>query len=111
MTRHGARLRLPAASCIVRRSRDCKRTRARRAPASAAAPEVPRRFRRDHRMQAWRIDVLVRPEAVSLSLGSGGSGRRVEGRVVQRAELGIDQIANARGLMVTARDKQARERA
>ncbi|MFA9272791.1 MAG: TOBE domain-containing protein, partial [Baekduiaceae bacterium] len=39
-------------------------------------------------------DVLVRPEAVSLSLGSGGSGRRVEGRVVQREYFGHDQLVH-----------------
>lgn len=37
-------------------------------------------------------EVLVRPEAVSLSLSSGGSGRRVEGRVVQREYFGHDQL-------------------
>jgi phosphoribosylformylglycinamidine synthase len=60
--RRDARLRVLAASCIVRRSRAGKRMRARRAAANAAAPAVPRRRHRDHRMQAWRIDVLVRPE-------------------------------------------------
>ncbi|MGK2938026.1 MAG: ABC transporter ATP-binding protein [Solirubrobacteraceae bacterium] len=39
-------------------------------------------------------DVLVRPEAVSLSLGSRGSGRRVEGRVVQREYFGHDQLVH-----------------
>ena len=39
-------------------------------------------------------DVLVRPEAVALSLGSGGSGRRVEGRVVQREYFSHDQLVH-----------------
>ena len=41
-----------------------------------------------------KADVLVRPEAVALSLGTGGSSRRVEGRVVQREYFGHDQLVH-----------------
>jgi iron(III) transport system ATP-binding protein len=43
-----------------------------------------------------KVDVLVRPESVSLSLGpgSGSGGERVEGRVVERQFFGHDQLVH-----------------
>jgi iron(III) transport system ATP-binding protein len=41
------------------------------------------------------VDVLVRPESVALSVGSGGArGTQVEGRVVEREFFGHDQVVH-----------------